>query len=148
MSSRMLLEPPLMFSRQRGSSGYDSTRVRPVTIILWPVCSLCVYTVYLWTSRTLFQEVFKSYIRCFPFSGDVFCVDKKVLADILHTGRKNGFTRVAKLKLIYCKCHICSGSIRVLDFKIKMIYQLETIIAKSNNKISAHNKKWGKYKVQ
>ena len=34
-------------------------------------------------------------------------------------------------------------SIRVLDSKIKMIYQLETIIAKSNNKISAHNKKMG-----
>ena len=28
-----------------------------------------------------------------------------------------------------------------------MIYQLETIIAKSNNKMSAHNVKWGKYKV-
>ena len=39
-------------------------------------------------------------------------------------------------------------SIGVLDSKIKMIYQFETIIAKSNNKMSAHNIKWGKYKVQ
>ena len=37
---------------------------------------------------------------------------------------------------------------RVLDSKIKMIYQLETAIAKSNNKMSAHNIKWSKYKVQ
>ena len=35
----------------------------------------------------------------------------------------------------------------MLDSKIKMIYQLETIIAKSNNKMSAHNIKWSKYKV-
>ena len=27
-----------------------------------------------------------------------------------------------------------------------MIHQLETIIAKSNNKLKAHNMKWGKYK--
>ena len=55
---------------------------------------------------------------------------------------------VAKQYLYYCRQKRFLPSIRVLDFKIKMIYQLETIIAKSNNKISAHNKKWGKHKVQ
>ena len=56
----------------------------------------------------------------------------------------------AKQYLYYCrqKRFLYILSIRVLDFKIKMMYQLETIIRKSNNKISAHNKKWGKYKVQ
>ena len=51
---------------------------------------------------------------------------------------------VAKQYLYYCSL----PSIRVLDSKIKMIYKFETIIAKSNNKMSAHNIKWGKYKVQ
>lgn len=56
MSSRMLLEPPLMVGRQRGSFGYESTRVRPVTIFLRPVCSLCVYTVYLWKQEHCFRK--------------------------------------------------------------------------------------------
>ena len=34
----------------------------------------------------------------------------------------------------------------MLDSKITMIYQLETIIAKCNNKMSAHNKKWANTK--
>ena len=55
---------------------------------------------------------------------------------------------VAKRYLYYCRQKSFLPSIGVLDSKIKMIYQLETIIAKSNNKMSAHNIKWGKYKVQ
>ena len=35
--------------------------------------------------------------------------DGAEITDANNTGRKNGFTRVAKLKIIYCKCHICSG---------------------------------------
>ena len=34
----------------------------------------------------------------------------------------------------------------VLNLKIKTIHQLETMIAKSNNKLKAHNMKWDKYK--
>ena len=45
-----------MVGRQRGSSGYKSTRVRPVTIIRRPVCSLCVYTVYLWKQEHCFRK--------------------------------------------------------------------------------------------
>ena len=55
---------------------------------------------------------------------------------------------VAKQYVYYCRQKSSLPLIRVLDSKIKMIYQLETIIAKSNNKMSAHNIKWGKYKVQ
>ena len=55
---------------------------------------------------------------------------------------------VAKQYLYYCRQKTFLPSIRVLDSKIKMIYQLETIIAKSNNIMSAHNIKWSKYKVQ
>ena len=45
-----------MVGRQRGSSGYESTRARRVTIILRPVCSLCVYTVYLWKQEHYFRK--------------------------------------------------------------------------------------------
>ena len=55
---------------------------------------------------------------------------------------------VAKQYLYYCRQKSSLPSIRVLDSKIKMIYQLGRIIAKSNNKMSARNIKWGKYKVQ
>ena len=37
-------------------------------------------------------------------------------------------------------------SIKEFNSKIKMIHQLDTTIAKSNNKLKAHNMKWGKYK--
>ena len=46
---------------------------------------------------------------------------------------------VAKQYLYYCRQKSFLPSIRVLDSKIKMIYQLQTIIAKSNNIMSAHN---------
>ena len=51
---------------------------------------------------------------------------------------------VDKQYLYYCSL----PSIRVLDSKIEMFYQFETIMTKSNNKMSAHNIKWGKYKAQ
>ena len=60
----------------------------------------------------------------------------------------NHIILVAKRYLYYCRQKSFLPSIRVLDSKIKMIYKLESIIAKSNNKMSAHNIKWGKYKVQ
>jgi len=37
-------------------------------------------------------------------------------------------------------------SIKIFNSKIKMIHQLVTMIAKSDNKLKAHNIKWGKYK--
>ena len=49
----------------------------------------------------------------------------------------------AKQYIYYCRQKSSLPSIRVFDSKIKMIYQLETIIAKSNNEMSTHNIKWG-----
>ena len=77
--------------------------------------------------------------------------DKDIMLGIVRCDDElfvNHVILVAKQYLYYCRQKRFLPSIRVLDLKIKMIYQLETIIAKSNNKISAHNKKWGKYKVQ
>ena len=55
---------------------------------------------------------------------------------------------LAKQYLYYCRKKSSLPSIRVSDSKIKMFYQFETIMAKSNNKMSALNIKWGKYKAQ
>ena len=77
--------------------------------------------------------------------------DKDIMLGIVRCDDElfvNHVILVAKQYLYYCRQKRFLPSIRVLDFKIKMIYQLETIIRKSNNKISAHNEKWGKYKVQ
>ena len=50
----------------------------------------------------------------------------------------------AKQYIYYCRRKSSLPSIRVIDSQIKKINQLETIIAKSNNEVSAHNIKWGK----
>lgn len=55
MSSWLLLEPPL-WSAGNEVALDASTRARPVTIILRPVCSLCVYTVYLWKQEHCFRK--------------------------------------------------------------------------------------------
>ena len=63
---------------------------------------------------------------CSPYSDNILvkCLDMVLAVMLLmsvynwepwevicdhYTGRKNGFTQVANLKLIYWKCHICSG---------------------------------------
>ena len=46
---------------------------------------------------------------------------------------------LAKQYLYYCRKKSSLPSIRVSDSKIKMFYQFETIMAKSNNKMSAPN---------
>ena len=53
---------------------------------------------------------------------------------------------VAKQYLYSCRQNKSLLSIKVFNSKIKLIHQLETMIAKSNNKLKAHNMKWGKYK--
>ena len=52
----------------------------------------------------------------------------------------------AKQYLYSCRQNNSLPSIKVFNSKMKMIHQLETMIAKSNNKLKAHNMKWGKYK--
>ena len=39
-----------------------------------------------------------------------------------------------------------SPSIKVLISKINAVFLIETMIAKSNNKLETHNMKWSKYK--
>ena len=53
---------------------------------------------------------------------------------------------IAKKYLYSCRQNKSLTSIKVFNSKIKMIHRLETIIAKSNNKLKAHNMKWGRYK--
>ena len=56
--------------------------------------------------------------------------------------------------LLVAKQYLYSGwqnksppSIKVFNSKIKIVHLLETMIAKSNNKLWAHSMKWGKYKI-
>jgi len=53
---------------------------------------------------------------------------------------------IAKQYLYSCRQNKSLPSIKVFNSNIKMFHQLETKIAKSNNKLKAHNMKWGKYK--
>ena len=53
---------------------------------------------------------------------------------------------IAKQYLYSCRQNKSLPSIKVFSSKIKMIHQSETMIAKSNNKLKAHNMKWAKYK--
>ena len=77
--------------------------------------------------------------------------DKDIMLGIVRCDDElfvNHILLLAKQYLYYCRQKSSLPSIRVLGSKIKMIHQLETIVAKSNNKMSAHNIKWSKYKVQ
>ena len=63
--------------------------------------------------------------------------DKDIMLGIVRCDDElfvNHVILVAKQCLYYCRQKSLLPSIRVLDSKIKMIYELETIIAKSNNK--------------
>ena len=75
--------------------------------------------------------------------------DKYVMFGILRCEDKlfvNLTLIIAKQYLYSCRQNKSLPSIKVFNSKIKMIHQLETIIPKSNNKLKAHNMKWGKYK--
>ena len=47
--------------------------------------------------------------------------------------------------IYYCRNSTAKPSFRVLPSKVETIYQLESCIAKSNNKVNVHLLKWGKY---
>ena len=103
----------------------------------------CHYSKHFWAEVTRWFD--KQGIEIAHFS------DKGIMLGIVRCDDElfvNHVILVAKQYLYYCRQKRFLPSIRVLDSKIKMIYQLETIIAKFNNKMSAHNMKWGKYKVQ
>ena len=58
----------------------------------------------------------------------------------------NHILLLAKQYLYSCRQNKYSPSIRVLNSKINTVFLIETMIAKSNNKLETHNMKWSKYK--
>ena len=93
-------------------------------------------------SKTFWAEV----IKWFDKQGIAIAhlSDKDIMLGIVRCDDElfvNHVILVAKQYLYYCRQKSLLPSIRVLDSKIKIIYQLETIIAKSNNKMSAQKKK-------
>lgn len=57
----------------------------------------------------------------------------------------NHILLIAKKYIYSCRCNKTKPSIMVLIARIKMIHQLEMMVAKSRNKLSFHLKKWGKF---
>ena len=57
----------------------------------------------------------------------------------------NHILLIAKKYIYSCRCNKTKPSIVVLNARIKMIYQLEMMVAKSRHKLPIHLKKWGKY---
>ena len=58
----------------------------------------------------------------------------------------NHILLLAKQYLYSCRQNKYPPSIRVLHSKINTVFLIETMIAKSNNKLETHNMKWSKYK--
>ena len=58
----------------------------------------------------------------------------------------NHILLLAKQYLYSCRQKKYSPSIRVLNSKINTVFLIETMIAKSNNKLETHNMRWSKYK--
>ena len=57
----------------------------------------------------------------------------------------NHLILITKQYIYYCRNSTAKPSFRVLLSKVESIYQLESWIAKSNNKLNVHLLKWGKY---
>ena len=117
-----------------------------------PTCSFCgdmdESLKHLITSCHYSKKFWAEVIKWFVKQGIAIAhlSDKDIMLGIVRCDDElfvNHVILVAKQYLYYCRQKSLLPSIRV-----KMIYQLETILAKSDNKISAHNIKWGKYKEQ
>ena len=75
--------------------------------------------------------------------------DKDVMFGILRCEDElfiNHIFTAAKQYLYSCRQNKSIPSIKEFNSKIKMIHQLETMIAKLNNKLKVHDMKWGMYK--
>ena len=75
--------------------------------------------------------------------------DKDILFGIIRCEDEifvNHILLLAKQYLYSCIQNKYSPSIRVLNSKINTVFIIETMIAKSNNKLETHNMKWSKYK--
>ena len=75
--------------------------------------------------------------------------DKDILLVLLDVRTRyfvNHILLLAKQYLYSCRQNKYSPSMRVLNSKINTVFLIETMIAKSNNKLETHNMKWSKYK--
>ena len=74
--------------------------------------------------------------------------NKDIIFGIMHCKRDlfvNHILLIAKKYIYSCRCNKTKPSIIVLSARIKMIYRLEMLVAKSCNKLPIHFEKWGKY---
>ena len=73
---------------------------------------------------------------------------KDILFDIIGCGEEifvNRILLLAKQYLYSCRQNEYSPSIRVLNSKINTVFLIETMIAKSTNKLETHNMKWSRF---
>ena len=83
------------------------------------------------------------------FVGSGIFTDKGILFGIIGCEDEmfvNHILLLAKQYLYSCRQNKYPPSIRVLHSKINTVFLIETMIAKSNNKLETHNMKWSKYK--
>ena len=74
--------------------------------------------------------------------------NKDIIFGTMHCKRDlfvNHILLIAKKYIYSCRCNKTKPSIIVLSARIKMIYRLEILVAKSCNKLPIHFEKWGKY---
>ena len=74
--------------------------------------------------------------------------NKDIMFGIMDCNRDvfvNHILLIAKKYIYSCRCNKTKPSIMVLNARIKMIHQLEMMVAKSCNKLPFHLKKWGKF---
>ena len=74
--------------------------------------------------------------------------NKDIMFGIMDCNRElfvNHILLIAEKYIYSCRCNKTKPSIMVLIARIKMIHQLEMMVAKSCNKLPYHLKKWGKF---
>ena len=74
--------------------------------------------------------------------------NKDIMFGIMDCNRDlfvNHILLIARKYIYSCRCNKTKPSIMVLNARIKMIHQLEMMVAKSCNKLTFHLKKWGKF---
>ena len=122
-----------------------------IGIIPSPACSLCD------ESDESLEHLFLSchYTKNFWSEVIKWLVDHKVKIENLSDkdilfGEEEMFVNhillLAKQYLYSCRQNKYPQSIRVFYAKINTVFLIDTMIAKSNNKLETHNMKWSKYK--
>ena len=126
-----------------------------IGIIPSPACSFCgemnEFLEHFFICHRCTKDFWAKVIKWFDNQGVKIehLSDKDIMFGILRCEDElfiNHILIVAKQYLYSFRQNKSLPSIKVFNSKIKMIHQLETMIAKSNNKLKAHYMKWGKYK--